>query len=151
MTYPAVLPRPPYLTDYHGSIHVRIRYDNRDLCLQQACGPIELPEDLPVAPLVTLEARTSGGKVLFPVQVWDYEGDRGRGGWAIYDESLFSVPESTVESEPEVEPSLPVEDPEPEVETETAVRPSEDLDDLDDAAEDLDDVVDEDEDVEEDD
>lgn len=144
--YPKVLPRPPYLNDYHGSVHVRIRYDNRDLCLQQACGPVELPDDLPVAPLVIFEARGDSGQLIFPAQAWDYEGDKGRGGWAMYDEKLFPVPQSEPE-EPKEEPkkvldfsastvipglasvvnSNPETEPE-KGETETTSRPGEDLD-----------------------
>lgn len=139
MPYPVVLPRPPYLSDFHGAVRVRVRYDNKDLTLSQPCGPVELPANLPVAPLVTLEALANNGKPLLPPQVWDYQGDRGRGGWSMYDERFFPVPKS----QPEVEP-------EPEsVETELKpvfLRPEdEELESPDEA------VVDEDEDVEEDD
>jgi len=141
--YPTVLPRPPYLNDFHGLVKVRIRYDNRNMCLQQACGPVELPEGLPVAPLVTFEALDSAGRLIFPIQVWDDEADRGRGGWTIYDEKLFPVPESKPEVEPEPEPKVSadqiilddmVEDSgislssSTKVESESAVRPSDELD-----------------------
>ena len=130
MTYPKVLPRPPYLSDYHGAVRVRIRYDNRDLCISQACGPVELPEDIPVSPLVTYEALGNDGRLIFPVQAWDYGGDKGRGGWAIYNERLFPVPESKPEVEPTPASQLVSDEVEeagvesPDITITNAVRPS---------------------------
>ena len=86
-----LLPRPPtYLVDYHGSIVVRIRCGNREYTIQQACGPVELPEDLPTdTPLVTLDAKVPGGPVI-PTQVFDFE----KREWVRYDESLYPIPQS---------------------------------------------------------